>query len=358
MTDTIDEAAEIQAFAGEIMGFYRGAMITYMIDLGERTGLFDAAARGPATSTELAARAALEERYVREWLASLTTAGVFDYDTGSGEFSLLRKAAACLTGAHSMAPFSTLNTLLAQYVGDVEGCFRKGGGIPYDRYRPVFTDVMDAFSRHGFDAGLVDGLVPAVPGLAERLATGARVVDVGCGTGHAMIVLAGAFPSSQFFGYDIAGDAIDKARAEAMTRGLPNAHFEVRDAGDLAAAGPFDVVFSFDAIHDQRDPAGVVSQIQRSLVEAGSYIMVEPAAQSTIEDNLGSSVAPWLYAVSTLHCVPVSLAEGGPALGTVWGENNACSLLAQTGFVDIQSGPAPHDPLAMMIVSRKPTSAV
>jgi SAM-dependent methyltransferase len=351
MTATIEEQ-EAQAFAGEVMGFYRGAMITCMIDLGERTGLFDAAAHGPATSGELATRAGLHERYVREWLASLTTAGIFDYEASSRTFTLLPKALACLTGAHSMAPFSTLNTLLATYVDQIEQCFRDGGGVSYDMYRPVFTDVMDAFSRHGFDAGLVDGLVPAVPQLGDRLRAGARVADVGCGTGHASIVLAGAFPASQFIGYDIAGDAIDKGRAEAASLGLPNARFEVQDVAGLAAAGPFDVVFSFDSIHDQRDPAGVVRQIHEALAPDGIYVMVEARAQSAIEDNLANPVAPWLYAVSTLHCVPVSLAEGGAALGTAWGEQRARELLKESGFVHIETHPAPHDPLGMMIISR------
>jgi SAM-dependent methyltransferase len=156
-------------------------------------------------------------------------------------------------GSANLAPFSRLDTHLATHVDAVARAFREGGGVAYAEFRPEFTDVMDGLGRGGFDELLVDAYVPLVPGLGERLAAGARVADVGCGTGHAIMLLA--------------ADAIARARAEAA--GLPNARFEVRDAASLAVTEPFDVVFVFDAIHDQVAPAAVLERICAALARAG-----------------------------------------------------------------------------------------
>jgi len=201
----LDEAS-VEAFAGRLLELYTGGMLTFLIDVGHRTGLFAALAAAPATSAELAARADLQERYVREWLGAMATGGIVGYDPATASFSLPAEHAACLTGAGSanLAPLSRLDTHLAGHVDAVARAFREGGGVPYAAYRPEFTDVMDALGRGVFDELLVDGLVPLVPGLAERLAAGSRVADVGCGTGHAIVLLAAAYPASTFTGYDLA----------------------------------------------------------------------------------------------------------------------------------------------------------
>jgi SAM-dependent methyltransferase len=153
-------------------------------------------------------------------------------------------------------------------VDAVARAFREGGGVPYAAYRPEFTDVMDALGRGVFDELLVEAYLPLLPGLAERLEAGARVADVGCGTGHAIVLLAGAFRASSFVGYDLAADAIARARSEAAP--LANVRFEVRDAARLEVTEPFDVVFVFDAIHDEVAPAAVLEQRARAmLAEAG-----------------------------------------------------------------------------------------
>ena len=225
----LDEA-KVEAFAGRLLELYTGGMLTFLVDIGHRTGLFAALAAGPATSAALAGRADLQERYVREWLGAMASGGIVGYDPATVSFSLPDEHAACLTGAGSanLAPLSRLDTHLAEHVDAVARAFREGGGVPYAAYRPEFTDVMDALSRGVFDELLVDAYLRLVPGLAGRLAAGARVADVGCGTGHAMVLLAAAFPASSFTGYDLAPDAIARARSEAA--GLPNARFEVRDA--------------------------------------------------------------------------------------------------------------------------------
>jgi SAM-dependent methyltransferase len=351
-TGPLDEA-RVEAFAGRLFELYTGGMLTFMVDIGHRTGLFAAAAAGPATSAELAARADLQERYVREWLGAMVTGGIVDHDPATGTYRLPAEHAACLTGPGSanLAPLSRLDTHLAKHVDAVARAFREGGGVPYAEFRPEFTDVMDGLGRGTFDELLVDAYLPLVPGLAERLAAGARVADVGCGTGHAIVLLAGAFPASTFVGYDLATDAIARARSEAA--GLGNARFEVRDAARLAVEQPFDVVFVFDAIHDQVAPAAVLERICAALAPGGTFVMVEPRASSHLEGNLGNPLAPLLYSVSTLHCLTVSLAGAGAGLGTAWGEELARSMLAEAGFVDVAVHEAPGDPLNAVFVATK-----
>jgi SAM-dependent methyltransferase len=350
---TLDEA-RVEAFAGRLLELYTGGMLSHMVDIGHRTGLFAAAAAGPATSAELAARAELEERYVREWLGAMVTGGIVDYDPTPGTYRLPAEHAACLTGrgAANLAPISRLGTHLAKHVDAVTRAFREGGGVPYAAYRPEFTDVMDALGRGVFDELLVDAYLPLVPGLTERLRAGARAADVGCGTGHAVVLLAAAFPASSFVGYDLADDAIARARSEAA--GLANARFEVRDAARLEVTEPFDVVFAFDAVHDQAAPAAVLERVAAALVPGGTFVMVEPRASSNLEDNLANPMAPMLYATSTLHCMTVSLACGGAGLGTAWGEQRARAMLAEAGFTDVVVHEAPGDPLNALFVASKP----
>ena len=345
---------QVEEFAGRLLSLFSGSMLSYMIDIGHRTGLFAAAARGPATSDELAERAGLDERYVREWLGAMVTGGIVDYDPPAKSYSLPPERAACLTeGPSNMAPFAQMNTHLGKHVHQVARAFREGGGVPYAEYRPEFTDVMDALGRNVYDALLIDAYLPLVPELAERLEAGARVADVACGTGHALVLLARAFPASTFVGYDLDEGAIARARAEAGGAGLTNVSFEVRDAARLEVDRPFEVVFVFDAIHDQVDPGGVLERIHSALTNGGTFVMKEPHASDNLEDNMANPMAPLLYATSTLHCMTVSLAHGGAGIGTVFGEQLARRMLTAAGFVDIQLHPAPGDPGDAVYVSRK-----
>jgi SAM-dependent methyltransferase len=354
-TTEIDEQS-IGEFAGRLMGMFTSGMLTYMVDIGHRTALFEAAAQGPCTSGELAARAGLEERYVREWLGAMATSGIVDYDGASATYTLPLAHAICLTGtgATNMAPFSQLNTHLAKHVASVATAFREGGGVPYSEYRPEFTGVMDGMGRGMYDALLVDAFVPLVPGLAAQLTAGARVADVACGTGHALVLLAEAFPASTFIGYDLDDQAIDRGRQEAAGRGLTNVTFEMRDAATLHVDDPFDVVFVFDALHDQVDPAGVLAHIHASLEPGGTLIMKEPRVSSNLEDNIGNPAAPLLYSVSTLHCMTVSLAHGGAGLGTAFGEQVARQLIADAGFAEPVVHEAPGDPIDAVYVTSRP----
>jgi SAM-dependent methyltransferase len=345
----------VEQFAGRLLGVYTDSLVALMIDLASRTGLLDALAVGPGTSHGLADRAGLHERYVRECLGALVTAGIVAYEPGPRRYLLPAEHAACLTGGGSLdlAPMARVGTVLAGHVGAVARAFRDGGGVPYEAFRPEFTDMMDGVSRGLMDSQLVDGILPLAGDLVDRLAAGIRVADLGCGTGHAVTVMARAFPRSTFVGYDLAADAIDAARAEAAAAGLTNAMFETLDVAALPADPPLDAVCAFDAIHDQADPAGVLARTRAALVPGGTFLMMDVKAASDVEDNLGNPFAPWLYGVSTLHCTTVSLAQGGAGLGAVWGERVARQMLADAGFVDVTVHDVPDDPFDVVYVARK-----
>lgn len=347
--------AKIEEFSGRVFDAYTGSMLTLMIDVGHRTGLFDAAARGPATSAELAGRSGLQERYVREWLGALTTAEVFTYDPSTSRYTLPPEHAACLSGDGSanLAPLSLISALLGNHVEDVATAFRVGGGVPYEKFRPRFTEVMDQLSRGLFDGQLIDGILPLTGDLPERLAAGIRVADIGCGTGHAVNLLAANYPKSTFVGYDIAADAIGSAGAEAESMGLANASFEVRDVARLPQDPPLDAVFAFDAIHDQADPAAVLRSVHGALADDGVFVMFDIKASSRLENNVGNPLAPYLYSISTLHCMTVSLALGGAGLGTCWGEELARQMLADAGFEVLSVSDVPDDPMDVVYLCRK-----
>jgi SAM-dependent methyltransferase len=351
-----DQAA-VAAFAERLFGLYGSGMVTLMIDLAHRTGLWEAAAQGPGTSVELAERAHLSERYARECLGSLATAGLVRYRPGTRTYELPAEHAAVLVGPGSanLAPVSQVVSLLAPHVPAVGQVARDGGGLPYEAFRPAFTEVMDALSRGTLDGQLIAGILPVTGALPDLLAQGIRVADVGCGTGHSTNLLARTFPRSRFVGYDLAPDAIERARAEAASWGLANAEFEVLDVVELPTRPPVGAAFAFDAIHDQVDPAGVLARVFAALEPGGTFVMVDIKAHSALEDNLDNPLAPLLYAVSTLHCMTVSLAGGGAGLGTVWGEELAREMLAAAGFVDVQVFDVPDDPLEAVYVARRPS---
>ncbi|HMK13011.1 MAG TPA: class I SAM-dependent methyltransferase [Acidimicrobiales bacterium] len=355
MTDTATfDPTEIERFAGQILSIYSGGMLSYMIDIGHRTGLFTAAAQGPATSQELADRAGLQERYVREWLGSMVTGNIFEYEPATTTYSLPVAHAMMLTdGPMNFAPMAALGTHLGKHVHQVARAFREGGGVPYAEYRPEFTDVMDSIGRVVYDGFLVGTYVPLVPGLRERLEAGIRVADVACGTGHALVLLARAFPASTFVGYDLDDGAIGRARAEAAGAQLTNVTFEVADAARLDVRTPFDLIFVFDAVHDQVDPRAVLANICRALTPDGVFFMKEPHGADTLEDNIGNPMAPMLYACSTLHCMTVSLAHGGAGIGTVFGETLARNLLAEAGFTSVDVQVAPGDPADAIYLCRR-----
>ena len=340
----IDEAA-VEDFAGRLFGLFTGGAVTYLIEIGRRTGLFNAAGDQPMTCEELADQAGLIERYVREWLAAMVTSGIFEYDPATGHYWLPREHAICLTrGAADLAPVGALVTELGRHVTAVTEAFRSGGGVPWEAYKPEIHDLMDILWGPLYEETLIDKILPLAPGVLERLRRGASVADVACGTGSVVLILAEAFPQSTFVGYDLDADGLARGRAQAATKGLDNVTFEQRDAAQLQADRPFDVVMVFNAVHDQVDPAAMLRRARELLVPGGVFLMNEPRMPAAVEDNLDNPMAPFTYAVSTLHCMTVSLAHGGAGLGTGWGEETALRLLEEAGFGPVTIETTPGDP--------------
>ena len=353
---TIDDQA-VEEFAGRLFELFAGAALSCLIDIGHRTGLFEAANEGPATSAGLATRADLDERYVREWLAAMVTAHIFEYEPSITSYWLPREHAACLTGnrVENLAPVARFTTILAGHVDGVTDAFRRGGGVPYHAFVPEIHDVMEALWGPMHRDLLVPAIVPLAPGLTERLAAGARVADVACGTGDALLTLATSYPASTFVGYDLDANAIVRACRKAAAGGLANVRFEQCDAAELTVEEPLDAVFVFNALHDQAAPDRVLERIRDALVPGGVLVLDEPRVSSNLEDNVGNPLVPFTYAVSTLHCLTVSLAAAGAGLGTAWGEQVACRMLADAGFDDIAVHDAPGDPGNSVFVTRTKT---
>jgi 2-polyprenyl-3-methyl-5-hydroxy-6-metoxy-1,4-benzoquinol methylase len=344
----------VKEFAEQLLGIYTGGYLCFMIDIGHRLGLFDAAAQGPGTSEQLAARAGLAERQVREWLGALTAGRIFEYDPETRTYELPPERAACLAGStpYNLAARSRAVANLAKVVPLVTQAFRDGGGVPYDHYRPEFTSLMDEVGRNRYDAVLISRYLPLADGLVDRLQAGIRVADIGCGTGHCVNLMAKAYRTSEFTGYDIASDALEQARREATALGLTNARFEELDAAQLPSHPKFDLITAFDTIHDQAFPDLVLRRIHDALAPAGLLVMIDIKASSHLEKNLDNPFAAFLYATSVMHCMQVSLAEGGMGLGTVWGEEVARRLLADAGFRSVVTHDLPLDPANQMYVCR------
>jgi SAM-dependent methyltransferase len=340
----IDETA-VGEFAGHLFGLFTGGALTYLIEIGRRTGLFTAATGQSLTCEALAERAGLNERYVREWLAAMVTGGIFEYEPSTDHYWLPTEHAICLTrGAADLAPVGAFVTELGRHVTAVADAFRSGGGVPWDAYKPEIHDLMDILWGPLYEETLVDTILPLAPGLVDRLRAGARVADVACGTGAVALILAEAFPASTFVGYDLDPDGLERGRAGAAAKGLTNLTFEQCDAAELRPNDPFDVIVVFNAVHDQIDPASVFRRIREALVPGGLFLMNEPRMHDALENNLDNPMAPFTYSVSTLHCMTVSLAHGGAGLGTAWGEQTALQLLDKAGFSNVTVEQTPGDP--------------
>jgi len=335
---TTDE--EIRAATVAMAGHLRSAMTTLMVDLGHQLGLFGAlASGGPTDPRGLARRAGCDERNVAEWLGALTTSGIVTLDPASSLYELPEAWAAVLTGdgPGNLAPQAATVAALAPVLPLVVEAFRTGEGVGYEAYRPAFTSSMDAGSRALYDHVLVSGHLAAAPGLQERLLRGpSRVLDVGCGTGHAANLMAAAFPEAEVVGIDLGRDAIAAAGREAAAMGLRNVRFEELDALALPTEPRWDLITAFDAVHDQADPSGLLRCVRSAIAEDGVFLMVDIKASTGVAANLTHPMGPWLYGISTLHCLQVSLAGGGPGLGTCWGRERATAMLADAGFSRVE----------------------
>lgn len=345
-----------EAFAGRVMEVYNGASLAFMISVGFRTRLFDVmAGLPPSTSDEIARAAGLHERYVREWLGGMTVGRIVEHDPSALTYRLPPEHAASLTraaGPGNLAAMSQFFSDIGRVENEVVDSFKHGGGVSYAGF-PRFQEVMREESAQVFDGTLIEATLPMVDGLLDRLRTGIDVADVGSGAGHAINIMAREFPLSRFVGYDFSEEGIERGRREAAEWGLSNARFEVRDVATLDGSEQFDLITAFDAIHDQAHPARVLKGIADSLRPGGVFLCVDIRADSTHAGNLEHPIAPFLYTVSTFHCMTVSLALGGDGLGTCWGEQTALKMLREVGFDDISVKNVEGDILNNYYIARK-----
>ena len=343
------DPAKAEAFGGRLLRALNDGALCLMVAVGHRVGLFDALRElPPSTSDEIARHAGLNERYVREWLGAMVTGRVVDVDPESNRYSLPPEHAAFLTraaGADNLAVFGQYISLLGGVEDDIVECFKNGGGVPYAKF-PRFHAVMAEDSGQSVLSSLETHIVPLVPGLDNRLAKGITMLDVGCGRGRIMNRLAELYPRSRFTGIDLSGEAILTAWQEAAEKKLRNVEFIVSDLSQFhekAEQEAFDLVTTFDAIHDQAKPLSVLKGIHRTLKRDGVYLMQDIKGSSHVYKNIDHPLGTFLYTVSCMHCMTVSLAQGGEGLGAMWGEEKTREYLTRAGFRSIEKHELAHD---------------
>jgi ubiquinone/menaquinone biosynthesis C-methylase UbiE len=351
------DRARADEFAGTLLTTLNHGALCLMISVGHRVGLFDVMREmEPATSPEIATRAGLNERYVREWLGAMVTGRVIDVDPASGRYRLPPEHAACLTraaGADNVGVFTQYIGLLGGVEDEIVECFRHGGGVPYDRF-PRFHEVMAEDSGQSVLSSLESHTLPLVPGLSERLRDGLRMLDVGCGRGRIVNRLAARFPKSRFVGMDLAASAIAAARDEAG--GRDNVEFIVADLSDFDRTAPdeaYDFITTFDAVHDQAKPRNVLKGIHRALHPNGVYLMQDISGTSHVDRDIAHPIGTFLYTISCMHCMTVSLAQGGEGLGAMWGEEQTREYLERAGFRSVTTHKLAHDIQNNWYVARK-----
>ncbi|WP_110987407.1 class I SAM-dependent methyltransferase [Acaryochloris thomasi] len=346
MTAQVFKEMKAEAFADRLLDTLNGGAVALMTSIGHRTGLFDTLAQlPPATSQAVADAAGLQERYVREWLGAMVTARFVDYNAIEQTYHLPSEHAAFLTrtaSPNNLAAFSQYIPLLGSVEDQVIDCFYSGGGVPYSEYKR-FHQVMAEDSGQTVVAALMEHVLPLMPGLVDALERGIEVMDVGCGSGRALNQMAMLFPHSRFTGYDFSEEAIATANIEAQSQGLTNVRFQIKDAATLDAVEQYDLITTFDAIHDQAKPDVVLNNIYRALRPNGTYFMQDIRAASDVSGNLEHPVGPLLYTISCLHCMTVSLAAGGLGLGAMWGEEKALEMLEEAGFKQVEIKQLDHD---------------
>ncbi len=343
------------SFSDTLLAILNDGALALMISIGHRTYLFDIMAEiGPSTSEQISSESNLKERYVREWLGAMVTGRIVEYDPDNGQYNLPPERASFLT--RKSAPNNL--AVYIQYIplANVENriveSFKRGRGVPYS-YFTRFHEIMEEESSQTILPALIDSIIPLVSGLKERLDKGIDALDIGCGRGRALILMAQNFPRSHFVGYDFSEEAISSAKSIAEKFNLSNVSFEVIDVSNIQTTPKFDLITAFDAIHDQVKPDKVLKNIASLLRPKGIFLMQDIAASSKLHNNIEHPIGPFLYTISCMHCMTVSLANNGAGLGAVWGKEKALEMLKISGFTNVEVNQLPHDFQNYYFVSRK-----
>jgi len=337
------DSAKQEAFVGQVLNHTSASMVTILAALGDRLGLFKTlASSGPATSAEVAARAGLVERYAREWLGGMASAGYVTYDAATKRFALPPEHVAALADEGGPMFFGGVHEMLlsaSSVVDRVAEAFRAGGGVPQSAYDERFWDGMDRFSGAWFDNALVGQWIPAMPDVERKLRHGADLADVGCGRGRALVRLAEAFPASRYVGYDAFAPSVERATRQAREAGVTDrVRYEIHDAA-MELPGRFDVITTFDVIHDAVEPVAVLRSIFNALKPDGVYVCLDVNCSDRLEENAGP-LGCIFHGISILYCLTTSLAKGGAGLGTLGlHEHKLRELAAVVGFSDVRRVP-------------------
>jgi 2-polyprenyl-3-methyl-5-hydroxy-6-metoxy-1,4-benzoquinol methylase len=338
----LDEA-RLEAFMGKAVGDLSGIMAIALCALGDRLGLFkDLARQGASTAAELAQRAGVNERYALEWLRGMTAAGYLEYDRSDDRFSLPPEHAPAL--AHEDGPmffggvYQEVIAALSVF-GELAERFRDGGGVSQESYPADFWDGLQRFTGSWFENMLIQQWIPAMPDLERKLAAGALCADVGCGAGRASIKLAQEFPDTRHVGYDVSAAQMERARANAREAGVEDrVRFEKLDVAN-GLPEQYDVITTFDVVHDAVDPAGLLRAIRQGLKHGGIYVCLDINCADDPADNEGP-LSTVFYGFSVFYCMTTSLAHGGEGLGTVGLPHAKLSdLCEQAGFGEVRKLP-------------------
>ena len=348
--------SKAEEFTSKMFQFLNSGMLSLMISIGYKTGLFDIIAQlKPSTSQEISQATKLNERYIREWLGAMVTGNIIEYDSLTEKYFLPKEHSAFLTrksGIDNLAVLAQYVSLMGNVEDKIVECFRNGGGLPYSEY-PKFQQLQAEETARIFDSKLTNQILPLIPEINNGLNDGIKVLDIGCGRGRAVNLMGKAFSRSKFTGCDISHEGVLSAKEEAKNMGLTNVQFEIKDALLVEELGKFDLITAFDTIHDQAQPTKVLKAINASLNNDGFFLMQDIAASSKVEKNIDSLLAPALYTISTMHCMSVSLAFDGEGLGTMWGKELAVNKLTEAGFKDIKVKNVEGDIMNYYYVSRK-----
>ncbi len=342
----VEAAPDVVPFEERASGDFISTITIAMAALGDRLGLFATlSTNGPLTSQEMADAAGVNERYAREWLSGMACAGYLEHEPQSGRFTLPKDHATLLAdegGPSFMGGLLQQTPAIFAAFDHVAEAFRGGGGVHQAEYHQGFWEGMQRDSAGLFNHLLVQEWIPAVPDLQRLLEQGALVADIGCGSGLALIRLAEAFPASRFVGYDNFPAQIGRATANVASANLSDRiRIESRSADD-GLPETYDVITSFDVVHDASHPARLLGAIRQALNPGGRYVMLEPAAGETLEENYGP-VGAFLYGASIFYCMTTSLAEGGEGLGTAGlPESKVHALATEAGFEEVRRIPIEH----------------
>jgi 2-polyprenyl-3-methyl-5-hydroxy-6-metoxy-1,4-benzoquinol methylase len=338
---------------GKLVGDMGAAMSAALVVLGDRLGLYRALSQGPATSVELAKRAGTAERYTREWLAAQAAAGYVQYDAATGRYSVTPEQAFAFAeeGSPAFVPgaFQVISSMFRDEPKIAEA-FRSGKGVGWHEHDVALFHGTERFFRPGYNANLVNNWIPALGDVREKLERGASVADVGCGHGASTIIMAQAFPNSTFVGFDYHEPSIKRAREAAKAAGVADrARFEVAPAQSYPGED-YDFVTFFDCLHDMGDPVGAARHVRKTLAADGTWMIVEPMAQDTVEGNL-NPVGRMFYSASTMICTPASLSqEVGLGLGAQAGEARLKEVITSAGFSRFRR--ATETPFNMVLEAR------